>query len=104
MTKASEAFAARHDIAATAEDVTRISRALGRFYTAIETAEPVADTYIQIHTGDAIRSAFIKHNPLSGQAHGASMVLAEMPETWPPKYRASVAYHLSPLLEEVVNS
>ncbi|MDW9761626.1 hypothetical protein GOB02_18890 [Sinorhizobium meliloti] len=104
MTKASEAFGIRHDIAATAEDVARIRRALDRFYTAIETVEPVADTYIQLHAGEAVRGAFIKHNPLSGQAHGIAMAMAEMPETWPPKYRASVAYHLAPLLDDVVNS
>ncbi|MDW9543316.1 hypothetical protein GOA55_13935 [Sinorhizobium meliloti] len=104
MSKASEAFATKHDIAATAEDVARIRRALSRFYTAVETAEPVADTYIQLHTGDSIRAAFIKHNPLSGQAHGVSMAITEMPEAWPPKYRASVAYHLAPLLDDVVNS
>jgi len=104
MTRASETFATKHDIAATAEDVARIRRALDRFYTAVETAEPVSDTYVQIHAGDPIRAAFIKHNPLSGQAHGVSMVLAEMPETWPPKYRTSVAYHLSPLLADAINS
>ncbi|AWM24958.1 hypothetical protein [Sinorhizobium fredii] len=103
MSKA-EAFAAKHDIAATSEDVARIRRVLGRLYDAVEAIEPVADTYIQIHAGDAIRSAFIKHNPLSGQAHGAALALAEMPASWPTKYRASVAYHLSPLLEEVTNS
>lgn len=104
MTKASEAFATKHDIAATAEDVARIRRALDRFYTAVETAEPVADTYIQLHVGEVVRAAFIKHNPLSGHAHGTAMTMAEMPEAWPPKYRASVAYHLAPLLDDVVNS
>ncbi|RVN85121.1 hypothetical protein [Sinorhizobium meliloti] len=104
MAKASEAFAIRHDIAATAEDVARIRRALDRFYTAVETAEPVADSYIQLHAGEAIRSAFVKHNPLSGQAHGTAMAMEEMPEAWPPKYRASVAFHLSPLLDEVIDS
>lgn len=104
MTKASETFATRHDIAATAEDVARIRRALDRFYESIVAENPVSDTYAQLHAGEAIRAAFIKHNPLSGQAHGVSIVLAEMPEHWPTKYRASVAYHLSPLLDDVVNS
>ncbi|MDX0592405.1 hypothetical protein GOD07_25790 [Sinorhizobium medicae] len=103
MSKA-EAFATKHDIGATAGDVARIKAALQRFYGAVETVEPIADTYVQIHAGEAIRAAFIKHNPLSGQAHGAAMAMAEMPENWPTKYRASMAYHLAPLLADAINS
>lgn len=103
MTKADE-FAAKHDIAATPEDVARIRRALTKLYGAIEAANPVYDTFIQLHAGEAIRAAFLKCNPLHGQGHGVSMTLAEMPAHWPPKYRASVAYHLAPLLSDVVNS
>ncbi|NEJ73803.1 hypothetical protein GR197_25220 [Rhizobium phaseoli] len=104
MSRAAEAFAAKHDIAATADDVARIRRGLARLYAAVEAIELVSDAYIQLHAGEAIRSAFLKHNPVSGQGHGVAIALAEMPSEWPPKYRASVAYHLSPLLEEVINS
>ena len=102
MTK-SEAFAAKHDIAATAEDVARIRRSLGKFYDAVEAIDAPRQGWIQIHDGPAVRAAFEKRNP-STPAHGAAMAMAEMPEHWPTTYRASVAYHLSSLLEEVVNS
>ncbi|EJC75546.1 hypothetical protein Rleg10DRAFT_5820 [Rhizobium leguminosarum bv. trifolii WSM2012] len=101
--KASE-FAAKHDIAATAADVSRIRSALDRFYAAVAAANPIADFYVQLHAGEAIRAAFLKHNPLSGQGHGVAVALAEMPAAWPTKYRASVAYHMAPLLAEVINS
>ncbi|PDS68916.1 hypothetical protein [Rhizobium phaseoli] len=97
-------FATKHDIAATAADVSRIRTALGRFYGAVAAATPVADSYIQIPHGEAIRASFLQHNPLSGQGHGVALALAEMPAEWPPKYRASVAYHLAPLMDGVVNS
>lgn len=103
MTKADE-FAAKHDIAATAEDVARIRRALTKLYGAIEATNPIANTYIQLDAGEGIRKAFLKHNPLHSQGHGVAMVLAEMPSEWPPRYRASVSYHLAPLLDDVVNS
>ncbi|MBY5585293.1 hypothetical protein [Rhizobium leguminosarum] len=98
------AFASKHDIAATAADVSRIRSALDRFYAAVAAATPVADSYIQIHAGEAIRASFLQHNPLSGEGHGVALTLAEMPAAWPPKYCASVAYHLAPLLDEVLNS
>ena len=101
---AAEAFANKHDIAATSADVARIRNSLLRFYEAVASTEPVADSYIQIHAGEAIRAAFLKHNPLSGQGHGVALALAEMPPAWPPKYRASVGYHLAPLMEGVINS
>ncbi|EPE98597.1 hypothetical protein [Rhizobium grahamii] len=104
MSSAAEAFAAKHDIAATGSDVARIRNSLQRFYEAVAAAQPVADTYVQQYHGDSIRAAFLRHNPLAGQGHGAAVAMAEMPSAWPTKYRASVAYHLSPLLEEVVNS
>ncbi|MBX5243275.1 hypothetical protein [Rhizobium sp. NLR3b] len=97
-------FATKHDIAATAADVSRIRSALDRFYAAVAAATPVADSYIQLHAGQAIRGFFLQHNPLSGQGHGVALALAEMPAAWPPKYCASVAYHLAPLLDEVINS
>ncbi|MBY3255564.1 hypothetical protein HFO09_07640 [Rhizobium laguerreae] len=98
------AFASKHDIGATSQDVTRIRRGLARFYASVEALEPVSDAYIQLHAGEAILRAFLKHNPLSGQGHGVAIALSEIPQAWPPKYRASVAYHLGPLLEEVINS
>lgn len=103
MTKASEAFAARHDIAATAEDVACIKAALQRFYSAVEAIDAPRRGWIQLHDGPAIRTAFEKHNP-STPAHGAAMAMAEMPDHWPTTYRASVCYHLSPMLDDVVNS
>lgn len=98
-----EAFATKHDIAATAEDVARIKAALQRFYGAVETIDAPRRGWIQLHDGPAIRTAFEKHNP-STPAHGAAMAISEMPEHWPSTYRASVCYHLSPLLDDVVNS
>jgi hypothetical protein len=40
----------------------------------------------------------------SDMAIDASIAMAEMPDHWPTKYRASVAYHLAPFLDDVVNS
>lgn len=102
MNKADE-FATKHDIAATQQDVTRIKAALQRFYGAVEAIDPVRRGWIHLHDGPAIRTAFEKHNP-STPAHGAAMAMAEMPEHWPSTYRASVCYHLAPLLDEVINS
>jgi len=98
-----EAFAAKHDIAATAEDVARIRRAIGKFYDAVEAVDAPRQGWIQLYDGPAIRAAFEKHNP-STPAHGAAMAMAEMPEHWPTTYRASVCYHLAPLLDDAVNS
>jgi len=102
MTKA-ELFASKHDIAATPQDVARIKAALQRFYAEVEAIDPVRRGWIQLHDGPAIRSEFEKYNP-STPAHGAAMAMAEMPEHWPTTYRASVCYHLAPLLHDVVNS
>lgn len=98
-----EAFAAKHNIAATSEDVARIRLALGRFYQAVEAIDVPCDGWIQLHHGPAVRTALEEHNP-STPAHGAAMAMAEMPERWPTTYRASVAYHLAPLMDEVIDS
>ena len=102
MTKA-EAFATKHNLCAVPEDVARIKRQLARFFDAVEEIEPLHDGYVQLYHGDAVRSAF-RTAMQSDMAVDAAIAIAEMPERWPTKYRASVAYHLAPLLDEVVNS
>ncbi|WEX75062.1 hypothetical protein PYH37_000395 [Sinorhizobium numidicum] len=100
MTKA-EAFAAKHDIAATSEDVTRIRRALSRFYDAVEAIDPVRRGWIQLHDRPAIMTAFERHQHAGTRRCNG---MAEMPQHWPTTYRASVCYYLAPLLADVVNS
>jgi hypothetical protein len=92
-----EEFATRHDVCATSTDVARIRRQLSRFYEAVEAIDRPFDSYIQLHRGEAVRTAFVR-------CMDASIAMAEMPDHWPTKYRASVAYHLAPFLDDVVNS
>ncbi len=103
MTAAAEAFAKKHDMAATTEDVARIKRHLSKFYEAVELIDRVRDGWIQLHDGEAVRKAFAKQfsHPTG---FDAALAIAEMPVHWPTKYRASVAYHLAPLLDDVINS
>lgn len=102
MSKA-EAFAAKHRLSAVSDDVARIRRQLAKFYSAVEMIDPPRQGYIQLYDGASVRSAFTDAME-SDMAADAVIALAEMPERWPPKYRASVAYHLAPLLDDVVNS
>jgi hypothetical protein len=103
MTAAADAFSKKHDMAATTEDVARIKRHLSKFYEAVELIDHVRDGWIQLHDGEAIRKAFAKQfNHPTG--FDAALAMAEMPSAWSTKYRASVAYHLAPLLSDVVNS
>jgi hypothetical protein len=98
-----QAFAARHGLCAVAVDVARIKRHLAKFYAAVETIDPPCDGYIQLYHGEAVRSAF-QTAMKSNMAIDAAIAMAEMPVSWPTKYRASVSYHLAPILYEVVNS
>jgi hypothetical protein len=103
MTAAAEVFAKKHDMAATTEDVARIKRHLSKFYEAVELIDRVRDGWIQLHDGDAIRKALAKQfNPPTG--FDAALAMSEMPTHWPTTYRASVAFHLCPLLDDVINS
>lgn len=97
-------FADKHNIAATEEDVARLKRGLSGFYAAVESINhPSAGGYIQLHHGQKIRNAL--NREMGDQlASTVAMVLDEMPSHWPPKFKASVAYHLSPLLADVINS
>ncbi|MNV89871.1 hypothetical protein D3C71_1842020 [compost metagenome] len=81
----------------------RVKAQLSSFFSAVENIERPGNYYIQLNHGDAIRAELAKRSDLWG-GFGAAMAMAEMPEHWPTKYRASVAYHLAPLLEDVVNS
>lgn len=96
-------FAKKYDMAATDQDVARIKGQIGAFYSDVERIAPMLNHYIQLHEGKAIRAAIGKRDSLYG-AQGAVMAINEMPEIWGPQYRASVGYHLAPLLDEVVNS
>lgn len=96
-------FATRHHLCAVAEDVARIKRQLAKFFAAVELIDPPHSGYIQLYHGAAIRDAFTATMQTS-MACDAAIAMAEMPPTWPTKYRASVAFHLAPLLDEVVNS
>jgi hypothetical protein len=98
-----EAFATKHSLCATPNDVARISRQLAKFFGAVETIDSPHRGYIQLYDGEAVRSAF-QSAMQSDMAVDAAIAMAEMPEHWPTKYRASVAYHLAPLLDDVVNS
>ncbi|NRP70596.1 hypothetical protein ILFOPFJJ_01477 [Ensifer psoraleae] len=97
------AFAEKHNLCAVPADVARIKRQLRDFYSAVEKIDRPGHHYIQLHNGDAVRAALARQGDLWG-GFGAGIALAEMPANWPTKYRASVSYHLAPLLEEVVNS
>lgn len=97
------AFPTKHNIAATPEDVRRIQTQLSSLFTAIETIERPTDAYVQLDRGNAIRAELASRSDLWG-GFGAAMAMAELPAEWPTKYRASIAYHLSPLLDEVINS
>lgn len=97
------AFIEKHNITATPDDVRRIKAQLNSLYSSIETIARPADTYIQLFHGDSIRAEIASRSDLWG-GFGAAMAMAEMPASWSTKYRASVAYHLSPLLSDVVNS
>ncbi|MDE3825172.1 hypothetical protein I7F13_23695 [Sinorhizobium meliloti] len=98
-----ETFAEEHNLCAIPADVARIKRQLRNFYSAVEKIDRPGHHYIQLHNGDSVRAALARQADLWG-GMGVSMVLAEMPETWSPKYRASVCYHIAPLLDDVVNS
>jgi hypothetical protein len=102
MTKA-EAFATKHSLCAATGDVARVKRQLAKFYAAVELIDPPRCGYVQLYDGEAVRSAFTA-TMHSTMAIDAAIAMAEMPEHWPTRYRASVAYHLCPLLDEVVNS
>ena len=97
------AFATKHNITATPGDVRRIKAQLASLYSAIETIARPSDGYAQLFHGDAIRAEIASRSDLWG-GFGAAMAMAEMPDVWSTKYRASVAYHLAPLLGDVVNS
>ncbi|YCI04019.1 hypothetical protein M1D34_07275 [Ensifer sp. D2-11] len=97
------AFIEKHNLTAASEDVRRVKAQLSSFFTAVENIERPGNYYIQLYHGDSIRAELAKRSDLWG-GFGASMAMAEMPVTWPTKYRASVAYHLAPLLDDVVNS
>lgn len=97
------AFAARHNLCAVADDVARIKRHLAKFFAAVELIDPPHSGYIQLYDGEGVRSAFRK-TMQSNMAIDAAIAMAEMPASWPTKYRASVSYHLAPILYEVVNS
>lgn len=96
-------FASRHNLCAVADDVARIKRQLTKFFSAVETIDPPHSGYVQLYDGAAIRSAFSATMQTS-MAYDAAIAMVEMPSTWPTKYRASVAYHLAPFLDDVVNS
>lgn len=98
-----EAFAIKHNLCAVADDVARIKRHLAKFYAAVETIDRPRQGYIQLYDGASVRSAFSAAMK-STLAIDAAIAMAEMPEHWPTKYRASIAYHLAPLLDDVVNS
>jgi hypothetical protein len=98
-----EEFAARHGLEATQQDVARIRRQLARFFADVEAMEQPGDWYIQLYRGEAVRAAFTRALK-SSLAIDAAIAMAEMPGHWPTTYRASVAYHLAPLLDDVVNS
>ncbi|UGX87105.1 hypothetical protein [Phyllobacterium meliloti] len=109
MTNSAEAFEKKHNIAATRDDVTKIKNRLRKFYKAVETIDRPHDGYIQLYHGDAVRKAAESAFGASiGQtwtlAMDAAIAIREMPEEWSTKYRASVAYHLAPILSDVVNS
>lgn len=97
------AFATKHDITATSDDFRRINAQLKSLYAAIETIARPSDSYAQLDKGDAIRAEIAKRSDLWG-GFGAALAMAEMPEAWPTKYRASIAFHLAPLLDDVINS
>lgn len=96
-------FIKKHDLTATSDDVRRIKAQLTSLYSSIETIAGRSDGYIQLCHGDAIRAEIASRSDLWG-GFGAAMAMAEMPEAWSTKYRASIAYHLAPLLGDVVNS
>jgi hypothetical protein len=97
------AFSTKHNLTATSEDVRRIRAQLTSLYSSIETIARPSDSYVQLYHGDAIRAEIASRSDLWG-GFGAAMAMSEMPAHWPTKYRASVAYHLAPLLSDVVNS
>ena len=97
------AFATKHNITATSDDVRRIKAQLASLYSSIETNARPSDGNVQLYHGDAIRAEIASRSDLWG-GFGAAMAMAEMPEAWSTKYRASIAFHLAPLLGDVVNS
>lgn len=97
----------RYNIAATDEDCIRIRRSIEDFFNAVQELSPRAgspkhDGYIQLYHGEAIRSAFKSH--VNERAIYAAVVLDVLPDDWGYRYRASVAYHLAPIFDEVINS
>jgi hypothetical protein len=102
-TMTAAAFTTKHNLTATSDDVRRIKAQLTSLYSAIETIQRPTDGYVQLYNGDAIRAEIASRSDLWG-GFGAAMAMSEMPDQWSTKYRASVAYHLAPLLSDVVNS
>lgn len=100
---ASQDFAKKYNMAATDEDVARVKRELAAFYADVERIDPLLTHHVQLDDGQAIRAAIDKRSSLWG-AQGAVMAINEMPEHWGPRYKASVGYHLGPLMHEVINS
>lgn len=96
-------YADRTGLTLTAEQSEEMKHKLASFYDAIEKAVGHPDQYcstgIDGGFADTVRLAYAK--TLAGHVltdfHMVGMILHQMPAYWPPRYRASIAYFLSPL-------